>query len=486
MPDAPQTWVCPLGTRNASPAMQAIWSPAAKFGNWRRLWLALAESQQQLGLAITDAQLDALRAHQSDIDLDAAAGYEKQLRHDVMAHIHALGDQAPEARPIIHLGATSQFVVCNGELLQLRDALSLCCNKLAAAISRLGEFAAEHRDLPTLGFTHYQPAQPTTVGKRAALWAHDLSLALEELEHRRDTLRFRGVKGTTGTQASFLALFREAGHDAAEAHRRVEQLDELVAQRLDWPADRRFVVTGQTYPRVVDGMILGSLGAVAAAAAKFATDVRLLANRKELEEPFGAAQVGSSAMPYKRNPMRSERICGLSRFVISLVQAGYTTAAEQWLERSLDDSSARRLIVPEPFLALDGVLDLLVDVAGGLVVYPATVRANLMAELPFMASENLLMAAVSRGQDRQTVHELIRTHSQAAGDRVKREGASNDLIDRLRGEPAFEGVDLDAALEPAAYVGRAPEQVDAFVKQVVTPIRERYPDAAGYEATLKV
>ena len=472
----------PLASRNASDEMQAIWSPRRKFTTWRRLWLALAEAQHELGLPVSRAQLDELREHLDDVDLDAAAVYEKKLRHDVMAHVHALGDQAPAARPIIHLGATSQFVVCNTELLLLRDALGLVARKLATAIDRLATFAHRHRDLPTLGFTHYQPAQPTTVGKRAALWAYDLSLALDEVEHRRDTLRFRGVKGTTGTQASFLALF----DDTPDPHAMVDELDRRVTEKMGWPADRRYVITGQTYPRVVDGMVAASLAAVAAAAQKFATDVRLLANRKEMEEPFEADQIGSSAMAYKRNPMRCERVCGLSRFVIGMTQTPFVTAAEQWFERTLDDSSVRRLTLPEPFLALDGVLDLLVNVAGGLVVYEKTVAANLAAELPFMASENLLMAAVQRGGDRQELHEVIRRHSQAAAAAVKQEGRPNDLLERLRDEPAFAGVDLDAALDPAAFVGRAPQQVDAFLAEVVQPIRDRYGNALSVQVELKV
>jgi len=469
----------PLASRNASPEMQRVWSPGFKFRTWRRLWLALAEAEQQLGLEITDAQLAELRGHLEDVDFDRAAALERELRHDVMAHIHALGEQAPAARPIIHLGATSQFVNCNTELLQVRAALTIVAGKLAAAIDKLARFAEQHKALPTLGFTHYQPAQPTTVGKRASLWAHDLAIALEEVEHRLASLRFRGVKGTTGTQASFLALFK-GDHD------RVDQLDRLVAEKMGWDPDMRFPITGQTYPRVVDGLVASSLAAVASASAKFATDMRLLANRKELEEPFEAKQIGSSAMPYKRNPMRCERVCGLSRFVIGLVSTPFTTAAEQWLERTLDDSSARRLTLPEPFLATDGVLDIVNDVAGGIVVYEKTVAANLAAELPFMASEDLLMAAVQRGGDRQELHEVIRTHSQAAAARVKGEGVANDLLDRLRGEPAFAGVDFDAALDPARFVGRAPQQVDAFIEQVVGPIRERYAEQIGYAPRLKV
>ena len=472
-------YVSPLASRNASPAMQSIWSPRKKFSTWRRLWLALAEAEHELGLQVSESQLAQMREHLEDIDFDAAAGYEKKLRHDVMAHVHAWGDQVPEARPIIHLGATSQFVVCNTELILLKEALTLVARKLATAIDRLAGFAQEYRGLPTLGFTHYQPAQPTTVGKRAALWTYDLCLALQEIEHRIDTLRFRGVKGTTGTQASFLALFDND-------HGKVEELDRRVTQKMGWAAEKRYAVTGQTYPRLVDGMVGSSLAAVAAAAQKCATDIRLLANRKEMEEPFEKNQIGSSAMAYKRNPMRCERICGLSRFVLGMTQTPYTTAAEQWFERTLDDSSCRRLTLTEPFLAIDGVLELLVNVSSGLVVYEKTVAANLAAELPFMASENLMMAAVQKGGDRQELHEIIRGHSQAAAQQVKAEGKPNDLLDRLRDEPAFEGVDLGAALDPQSFVGRAPEQVDAFIAEVIEPIRQRYEGQLSESGELKV
>jgi len=462
--------------------MQALWSPKRKCSTWRRLWLALAEAQKELGLDIDDQQVAQLREHVDDIDFDVAADYEKRLRHDVMAHVHAFGDVAPKAKPIIHLGATSQFVNCNTELLQIREGLGIIAGKIAAVIDALGSFAAEYRDLPTLGFTHFQPAQPTTVGKRAAVWAYDLAIALEEVETRRDSLRFRGVKGTTGTQASFLALFE----GDPDKHDRVEHLDQLVTEKMGWDPAKRLAVTGQTYPRVVDGLVMSSLAAVAAACQKFATDMRLLANRKELEEPFEKEQVGSSAMAYKRNPMRCERICGLSRFVIGLTTIGYTTAAEQWLERTLDDSSARRLALPEPFLAIDGVLDLMINVTRSIVVYDKTIAANLAAELPFMATEDLMMAAVRNGADRQEVHELIRRHSQEAAKRVKAEGADNDLLDRLAGEAAFKGIDLDAVLDPAMYVGRAPQQTDQFIEQVVEPIRKRYAAELDYEPQLKV
>jgi len=469
-----------LATRNASQAMQAIWSPHRKFTTWRRLWLALAESQQQLGLAITDAQLDELRVAVDDIDYVSADRHEKQTRHDVMAHVHAYAEAAPAAAAIIHLGATSQFVNCNTEMLQIREGLRLVARKLACGINALGDFAVRYRALPTLAFTHFQPAQPTTVGKRAAMWAHDLAITLEEVEHRLASLRFRGVKGTTGTQASFLALF-DGDHD------KVEQLDQLVTEKMDWPVDKRFFITGQTYPRVVDALVTSTLAAAAATAAKFATDLRLLANRKEIEEPFESEQVGSSAMAYKRNPMRSERICGLARFVIGQTALPYTTAAEQWLERTLDDSSARRLSLPEPFLATDGLLDLLINVATGLAVYEKTIAAHLDAEMPFLASENIMMAAVNKsGADRQQVHEIVRRHSQEAARQVKEQGKPNDLLDRLKGEKAFAGLDLQAELDASKFIGRAPQQVDQFIEQIVQPIRNRYRDALSYNPNLHV
>ncbi len=460
----------PLEGRYASRRMQAIWSPKRKFTTWRRLWLALAEAQHELGLAVTRPQLAALRAHLDDIDYDAADRYEAKLRHDVMAHIHALGDQAPLARPIIHLGATSQFVNCNTELIQMRDSLELVAVRLARVIDDLGRFAATYRDLPTLGFTHFQPAQPTTVGKRATLWAHDLALCLEDIEHRLGTLRFRGAKGATGTQASFLALF-DGDHD------KVERMDELVCEKMGWPPERRYVVTGQTYPRVVDAHVVCALAATAAAVTKWCNDVRLLANRMEIEEPFEPSQVGSSAMPYKRNPMLCERATGLARHVMALSQAALSTAAAQWLERTLDDSSARRLTLPEAFLALDGALVVMHQVASGLVVHEDVIRRNLLSELPFLASENLLMAAVESGADRQSAHEVIRRHSHAAAAAVKMEGAPNDLLERLRQEPMFARLGLDRVLDPAAFVGRAPEQVDGFLAVVVDPIRSRYRQA---------
>lgn len=459
--------------------MQGLWSDAHRFGIWRRLWLALAESQKQLGLDISEEQLKGIRDNLDNIDFEVAAAHEKRLRHDVMAHVHTLGDLAPEARGIIHLGATSQFVNCNAELLILREAMGLIAAKTAALIVALGRFADEWKQLPTLGFTHYQPAQPVTVGKRAVTWAQDFWLGLEDLEFRINALRFRGVRGATGTQASFLALF-----DGDES--KVDALDELVTAKMDWPTQQRLPVTGQTYPRIVDAQITGSMAVIAAAVHKTATDIRLLANRKEIEEPFGTSQIGSSAMPYKRNPMRCERACGMSRFVMTLASSPLQTASTQWFERTLDDSANRRLVLPEAFLALDGCLDIMRDVLSGLMVYPETIRRNLDAELPFMASEELLMEAVRLGRDRQEVHEAIRQHAQLAAQRVKSEGASNDLIDRLRDEPLLDGVDLEEILEPGRYIGRSISQVDAFNADVTRSVEARYASEQLEEADLHV
>jgi adenylosuccinate lyase len=481
--DAPDRWSAyesPLATRNASPEMQSVWSPRRKFETWRRLWVALAEAERDLGLPVTDEQVEALRASvvMTEDDFARAAEHERRFRHDVMAHVHALGERAHDARPIIHLGATSQFVNDNAETLLLHEALGLVAAKTARAIDALASFAETWADTPALAFTHYQPAQPTTVGKRAASWAQDLALCLERLERTRSELRLRGVKGATGTQASFLALFEGDAEKVERLDERVCAAIALAAAQSDpgaeTLADRRLLITGQTYPRITDAFVLGELAATAAAIHKICNDVRLLSNRKELDEPVAAAQIGSSAMPYKQNPMRCERATGLCRFVISLHANALNTAATQWLERTLDDSANRRLSLPESFLALDAALDLLANVASGLVVHEATTNANLMAELPFLASENLMMEAVRLGRDRQEVHEAIRRHSRDAGRAVKDEGRPNDLIERLRAEPLLEGVDLDAAMDPARYVGLAPRQTRRFIAEVVEPIRRRY------------
>lgn len=467
----------PLVARYASPQMSALWGPRRKFGTWRRLWLALAEAQAELGLPITAAQIAELRAHQDDVDFAAAERYERKLRHDVMAHVHAFGDVCPTARPIIHLGATSCYVTDNTDLILLRESLELVARRLAAVIDRLATFAAEHRALACLGYTHLQPAQPTTVGKRACLWAYDLALDLAEVEHRLATLQARGVKGTTGTQASFLELF-------AGDHEKVRRLDQLVARRLGF-ADS-YAVTGQTYSRKIDAQVLDVLAGIAASAHKAATDLRLLQSRKEVEEPFEPDQIGSSAMAYKRNPMRAERICGLGRFVISLQSSTAHTLAAQWMERTLDDSANRRLVLPQALLAVDAVLLLYQNVAAGLVVYPRVIARHLAEELPMMATENILMRAVAAGGDRQDLHERIRRHSQAAAAVVKEQGGENDLLPRLAGDPAFARVDLQAALDPAGFVGRAPQQVDEFLASVVAPIRARYADALCSEAEVRV
>lgn len=472
------TYESPLATRNASDEMLKLFSQRHRVRLWRELWVALAEEEQKLGLTrITDAAIAQMKAKVDDIDFPRAADWEKRLRHDVMAHVHTFEEAAPAAKGVVHLGATSQYVVDNADLIIYRSALTLLAERLAAAIDALGTFATQWRSLACLGYTHFQPAQPTTVGKRATLWAQDFALDLEAVEHRISTLRARGVKGTTGTQASFLSLF-DGDHAKCDA------LDDAIAKRFGF--SESFNVTGQTYPRKVDAQIAADVAGVAASVHRFANDVRLLAGMKQLEEPFEKEQVGSSAMAYKRNPMRCERATGLARFVISLMSSPFQTAAEQWFERTLDDSSNKRLSLPEMFLATDGCLLITVNVVRGMVVYPKTIAAALNAELPFMATEEILMAAVRAGGDRQDLHERIRTHSLAAAARVKQEGMSNDLIERLQGDPDFARVNLDDVLDPSKYVGRAPEQVDAFVERVVAPVRTRYASTLSRGAELKV
>ena len=454
----------PLNTRYASKEMSGIWSAQKKHSTWRQLWIALAESQQELGLHITNEQLAEMRSTVNDIDFDVAAKYERELRHDVMAHVHAWGDQCPKARKDIHLGATSCFVTDNSELIQIRESLLLTRRRLVQVIDQLAHFAVEYRDLPCLGFTHMQPAQPTTVGKRATLWCWDLLLDLEEVEHRLETLRFRGVKGTTGTQATFLSLFDGD-------HAQVEKLDQLVTEKMRFKS--RHAVTGQTYSRKVDSQVLQTLNGIGQSCHKAGTDIRLLQHRKEVEEPFGKKQIGSSAMAYKRNPMRSERMCSLARFAMSLQAGADSTMATQWMERTLDDSAIRRLTLPQGFLAIDACLILYRNITDGLVVYPNVISRQLNSELPFMATEAILMAGVQAGGDRQTLHEQIRVHSQQAADAVKQQGKSNDLISRLKTDDSFAAVDLEGTLDASLYTGRASEQVDAFVADQIEPIRKR-------------
>ncbi len=452
----------PLAERYASQAMLRTWSPQARHGLWRRLWLALAEAQQALGVPIPDAALAAMAAHLDDIDFDAVAAYERRFRHDVMAHVHAFGDVAPEARKYIHLGATSCFVTDNADLILMRQALGLLRDKVLEVVAALDAFARQWRDLPALGYTHLQPAQLTTVGKRATLWIQDLVLDLEDLTHRIDTLPFRGVKGTTGTQASFLTLFDGD-------HGKVRELDRRVTAAMGFA--RAMPVTGQTYSRKVDAQVLGVVAGVAASASKFSGDIRMLQAFGELEEPFESQQIGSSAMAYKRNPMRSERIAALARFVLSLEPNANQTHAVQYFERTLDDSANRRLAIPESFLATDAILGLMHNVARGLEVHPARIRRRLDEELPFMATEELIVRFVRAGGDRQEAHELIRGHSIAAARAVKDGAPHNDLLERLAADPAF-GIpleDLRAAADAHRFTGRAPAQVDEFLAEVVAP-----------------
>lgn len=460
----------PLITRYASPTMAALWSSQRKHSTWRRLWVALAEAERALGLPIEQSQIDELRSKVDDIDFEAAARHEKRLRHDVMAHVHALGDVAPHARPIIHLGATSCYVTDNTDLILLREGLQTIRDGLAAAVDALGTFATRWKDLPCLGYTHFQPAQLVTVGKRATLWCYELILDLQDVERRIAELKFLGVKGTTGTQASFLALF-DGDHD------KVEALDRRVAEAFGFAAT--VPVSGQTYTRKIDSQIVATLAGFGESAHRFGSDLRLLAHEREVEEPFEAEQIGSSAMAYKRNPMRAERMCSIARFLMPLSQAIGQTAATQWLERTLDDSAVRRIVLPQAFLAADALVTLYLNVVPGLVVHPAVIARHVADELPFMATENLLMAGVQAGGDRQDLHERIRSHSMAAAARIKGRDGVNDLLDRLRSDEAFAALDFAAVLDPSKFVGRSPEQVEAFVRDEVDPIRARYPQAIG-------
>ncbi|MCZ2344098.1 MAG: adenylosuccinate lyase [Bacteroidales bacterium] len=476
----------PLIARYAGPAMSQLWGPMRKFQTWRRLWLALAEAEAELGLMaedgttprITPAQLAELREHLDDIDLDRAAYHEKRLRHDVMAHVHTLGEVAPGARDVVHLGATSCFVTDNADLILMREGLDQLCVSLASVIDALAHFADTWKSEPTLGFTHFQPAQLTTVGKRATLWCYDFVLDLKELERRRDALPFRGVKGTTGTQASFLALFRGD-------HEKVRQLDALVARKMGF--DRRFTVTGQTYSRKMDAFLLDSLGGLGQSAHKWGCDLRLLAHRQEIDEPFEAEQIGSSAMAYKRNPMRAERMCSLARFLMGLPAMAAQTHATQWFERTLDDSAARRLYIPQAFLTADALLRIGLNVGAGLVVHQPVIARNVREYLPYMATENIMMAAVAAGADRQDVHEQVRQHSHAVTARVKAgTGQATELLERLQQDPLFATVNIAAEAEPARFIGRSAEQVQEFLEEEITEIRKQYSGKLGKSAELRV
>ena len=529
------TYTSPLASRNASAQMLGIWSPRHKFNTWRQIWLAVASSQHEMGLPVSAEQVAELRrvvqrsGGIADAELAAAEGYERQLRHDVMAHVHALGDVCPLAKGIIHLGMTSQDVVCNADLLILRQASALVMVKCARTIDALLRTGKRYLGLPTLGFTHYQPAQPVTVGRRMYGWAYELSLVQNRLRQQDEQFQLKGFRGATGTQASYLALFGGDGAkvDAFEARAVALCLGEEIpsaelataaslaelagvsgeaaeivgvmmraqATPAGYLASCTHALVTQNYPRVCDAFILADLAACASVLHKVATDIRLLCNRKEVDEPFEDKQIGSSAMPYKRNPMRCERICGLCRFVMNLVGNAYDTAATQWLERTLDDSSNRRLSLPEAFLALDGALDLMHNVASGLVVHEATVRANLMDELPFMVTENILMACVGLGADRQEYHEVIRVHAQAAGLRVKQEGRENDLLERLKADPHFHSaarggklaseLDWSGVLDPMAYIGRSIEQAERFAAAMAAPdelLAKYFPDGVAESA----
>jgi adenylosuccinate lyase len=474
-PDPRNVWENPLATRYASAEMARLWSDNHRYKLWRQTWLALAEAESELGLPVTREQLDEMRANLEPIDFAKAADYEKKTRHDVFAHLHTFGDACPKARPILHLGATSAFVTDNTDLMLMRDSLELVSARLATVIERLAEKATETRDIVCLGLTHLQPAQPTTIGKRICLWIHDLLLDLEEIDHRRRQLRARGAKGTTGTQASFLELF-------AGDHAKVRALDELVSRKLGFAAS--YDVTGQTYSRKIDSQVVSALAGISESTHKAGNDLRLSAASGELEEPFEQDQVGSSAMPYKRNPMRAERMCGLGRFVMGLAPTAGQTAAVQWFERTLDDSAPRRLVLPQAFLATDAQLVIYTNIAGGLVVLPGAIRRNLENQLPFLASERILMAATKGGGDRQTLHEALRQHSHAATAGI-RQGLPNDLAARLAADPLFAAIDLEQAMDVRGLAGRASAQVEEFVAGPVRTALAAHPGRAAI-ANLRV
>ena len=460
------TYETPLNSRYASKEMQYIFSPDRKFTTWRKLWVALAESEMELGLPITREQVDELKAHVEDIDYEAARRHEERVRHDVMAHVHAYGDVCPKARGIIHLGATSCYVTDNADILMLRDALKLIREKVVEVLRRLRAFAWEYKGLPTLGYTHLQPAQLTTVGTRACLWMQDLTMDLEEIDFAIKSLKLLGNRGATGTQVSFMELFDGDGL-------KVDELEKRIADKMGMEAV--FAVSGQTYPRKLDSRVLDALAGVAQSAYKFAQDLRLLQSFREIEEPFEKNQIGSSAMAYKRNPMRSERICALSRHVMALTQDAFNTAATQWFERTLDDSANRRLSLPEAFLATDAVLELYANVADGMVVYPKMIARRVNENLPFMATEDIIMESVKNGGDRQEIHERVRVHSQAAATRMKQEGLESDLLERIAADPAFpmSHEQLTELLAPEKYTGRAEAQTERFITEVVDPILEQ-------------
>ena len=472
-------YVSPLSERYASKEMQYIFSPDKKFRTWRRLWIALAETEKELGLNITQEQINELKAHQDDINYDVAKAREKEVRHDVMSHVYAYGQQCPKAKGIIHLGATSCYVGDNTDIIVMTEALKLVKQKLVNVIGELAHFAEEYKALPTLAFTHFQPAQPTTVGKRATLWMQEFCLDLEDLNHVISTMKLLGSKGTTGTQASFLELF-----DGDQET--IDKIDPMIAKKMGF--SECYPVSGQTYSRKVDTRVLNVLAGIAASAHKMSNDIRLLQHLKEVEEPFEKSQIGSSAMAYKRNPMRSERIASLSRYVMVDALNPAITSATQWFERTLDDSANKRLSVPEGFLAVDGILDLCLNVVDGLVVYPKVIEKRLMSELPFMATENIMMDAVKAGGDRQELHERIRELSMEAGKNVKVNGGENNLLELIAADPAFNLSleDLKKTMEPSRYVGRAKEQVDAFLSQVVRPILDENKELLGVKAEINV
>ncbi|MBR0382591.1 MAG: adenylosuccinate lyase [Eubacterium sp.] len=473
-------YVSPLSERYASREMQYIFSPDKKFRTWRKLWIALAETEYELGLSsISREQIEELKAHAEDINYDVAKAREKEVRHDVMSHVYAYGVQCPEAKGIIHLGATSCYVGDNTDIIIMREALCLVRRKLINVIAGLADFAMEYRTLPTLAFTHFQPAQPTTVGKRATLWLNELMLDLEDVDYVISTLKLLGSKGTTGTQASFLELFNGD-------HETIRKIDGMIAEKMGF--DSCVPVSGQTYSRKVDSRVLNVLGGIAQSAHKFSNDIRLLQHLKEVEEPFEKHQIGSSAMAYKRNPMRSERIASLANYVMSDTMNPAFVASTQWFERTLDDSANKRLSVPEGFLAIDGILDLYLNVVDGLVVYPKVIEAHLMRELPFMATENIMMDAVKAGGDRQELHERIRQHSMAAGKVVKEEGKENDLLERIAADPAFNMTmdQLKAIMKPENFVGRAPEQTEEYINEFIRPVLEENKDLLGLESQINV